>query len=212
MLALNAENAWIFRITHVDNVPWILGNGLHCCNSTCHDPNFRQIGNPDLISKRAHRPVPIAPKGTLSDYVPFYFTPHSPMLLNIKTGWNGMKQTPMQDIAIVVTSLHKIVEEGLDYVFTDRHAYVQAAQYFDGLEELERIDWDLLQNRDFKRDPEDPGKAERYQAEALVHKVVPINAVLGITCYAAPQQAKVEKEIANLSLQIQVATRPGWYF
>jgi hypothetical protein len=30
------------------------------------------------------------------------------------------------------------------------------------------VDWPLLQKRDFKRDPDDPAKLERYQAEALV--------------------------------------------
>lgn len=29
MAGLNASDAYIFRITHVQNVPWILANGLH---------------------------------------------------------------------------------------------------------------------------------------------------------------------------------------
>jgi len=83
---LGPEKALIFRITHIDNMPWMLINGLHCRNSPDRDPNFVEIGNRDLIGKRASRVVPIHPGGTLSDYIPFYFTPCSPMLLNIKTG------------------------------------------------------------------------------------------------------------------------------
>ena len=30
---LTAEKALIFRITHINNVPWILRHGLHCKNS-----------------------------------------------------------------------------------------------------------------------------------------------------------------------------------
>ncbi|HZK82274.1 MAG TPA: DUF4433 domain-containing protein [Humisphaera sp.] len=211
MLDLTPENARIFRITHIDNVPWILANGLHCCNAKCHDPNFRQIGNPDIITKRATRVVSIVPKGTLSDYVPFYFTPFSPMLLNIKTGY-GVRMTPMPEIAIIVTSLHKVAEEGLDFVFTDRHAYMATAEFSRNLKDLTRIDWTLLQSRNFKRDPDDTGKFERYQAEALIHKVVPVSALSGIVCHGPPQQAKVQKEIANLSLQVKVVARPDWYF
>jgi O-acetyl-ADP-ribose deacetylase (regulator of RNase III) len=82
---LTACNGLIFRITHRNNIPWILDNGLHCRNSKAKDPNFVQIGNPDLISKR-HSKVANGPYGgTLSDYVPFYFTPLSPMFYNIKT-------------------------------------------------------------------------------------------------------------------------------
>jgi hypothetical protein len=86
MSSLTPERALIFRITHIDNVPWILSNGLHCRNSRSVDPHYREIGNRDLIDKRSHRVVPIVPGGTLSDYIPFYFTPYSPMLFNIKTG------------------------------------------------------------------------------------------------------------------------------
>src|ERR1043166_8185164 len=129
MVALTPQKALIFRIVHIQNVPWALDNGVHCRNSEQRDPNYREIGHPDLINKRTHREVPIPPGGTLSDYVPFYFTPHSPMLLNIKTGYNGMRQTPMPDIAILISSLPKLLEQGVPFVFTDRHAYVAAAQF-----------------------------------------------------------------------------------
>jgi hypothetical protein len=174
MSRISIENAYIFRITHIENVPWLLANGIHCRNSPNRDPNFRNIGNPDLISKRARRVVPVGPGGTLSDYVPFYFTPSSPMLYNIKTGYNGMRQTPMAQIVILVSSLHKVAADGLPFVFTDRHAYLQAAEFKSDLNDLSVIDWQILANRDFRRDTNDPGKIERYQAEALVHACVPV--------------------------------------
>src|SRR4051812_35070924 len=122
MLELNAARARIFRITHIVNVPWMLANGLHCKSSGVQDPNFIQIGNPELIEKRTHRPVPLAPGGTLEDYVPFYFTPFSPMLYNIKTGWGGIQQRPMRDIVVLTTALPLLQEKGVPFVFTDRHA------------------------------------------------------------------------------------------
>jgi hypothetical protein len=212
MVELTAEKALIFRITHIENVPWILENGLQCSTSHCLDPSFRQIGNPDLIAKRTTRTVPIVPHGMLSDYVPFYFTPHTPMLFNIRTGYNGVKKTPMPDIAIVVTSLHKAAEEGLEFVFTDRHAYVRAARFFRDIRELDQIDWELLRKRDFKRNPDDPGKCERYQAEALIHKVVPVSALLGIACHGPDQKEKLLKEVSRLSLSTKVVVRQTWYF
>lgn len=69
---LNPEKALIWRIVHRDNIPWILDNGLHCGNSQVQAANWVNIGNPELIDKRAGHPVPA---GTLHDYVPFYFTP-----------------------------------------------------------------------------------------------------------------------------------------
>lgn len=84
VLDVTAERARIFRITPIENVAWIVTNGLHCSSSPVQDPNFVQIGNPELIAKRAGRVVPVPPGGTLDDYIPFYFTPFSPMLYNIR--------------------------------------------------------------------------------------------------------------------------------
>ena len=84
--------------------------------------------------------VPIPPGRTLSDYIPFYFTPYTPMMLNIKTGYNGMKQTPMRDIAILVSSLRRVREMDIQFVFSDRHAYLRAAEFSGDLADLNRID------------------------------------------------------------------------
>lgn len=62
----------------------------------------------------------------------------------------------------------------MPFLFTDSHAYYQWANYYSDLAELAKIDWLLLQRRDLKRDPEDPAKFERYQAEALVHRHLPV--------------------------------------
>ena len=89
---LTAEKALIFRITHIGNVPWILRHGLRCKNSEVQDPNFVRIGNLELIQRRTARNIPVLPGGTLSDYIPFYFTPFSMMMYNIKTGYGGIRQ------------------------------------------------------------------------------------------------------------------------
>lgn len=94
--SLNPQKALIWRIVHRDNIPWILDNGLHCGNSLVQAENWINIGNPELIGKRAGHPVPVGTGGTLHDYVPFYFTPFSPMLMNIHSGRGGIKQRPMR--------------------------------------------------------------------------------------------------------------------
>ena len=52
----------------------------------------------------------IPPGGTLSDYVPFYFTPFSIMMFNIKTGYGGITKRDNKDIIIFVSSIHKLRE------------------------------------------------------------------------------------------------------
>ncbi len=127
---LTPEKALIFRIVHRDNVPWILDNGLHCKNSKVLDRKFVEIGNHDLISKRDKHPVVPPPSGTLSDYIPFYFTPFSPMMYNVKTGWGGIRQRNNDEIVIMVSSLRTLQTNKVPFLFTDRHAYLAAARFY----------------------------------------------------------------------------------
>ena len=211
-LVLNAEKALIFRITHIANVPWILRNGLFSSNSGQTDPHFVRIGNPELISKRATRTVPIPPGGSLSDYIPFYFTPFSMMMYNISTGYGGIEQFPNSEIVIMVSSLRSFENGGVQAIFTDRHAYLRTARFFSSLEHLGKIDWALLQRKDFRRDPDDPGKTDRYQAEALVHRHLPVGHLTGIVCYGPNEKRTLEVVRQKAGVDMRILAQPSWYF
>lgn len=206
------EKALIWRIVHRDNLPWILSNGLYCGNSSMKLSGWTSLGNPELIVKRANHPVQLPPGGLLNDYIPFYFTPFSPMLRNIHTGWGGIQKRPNEEIVILVSSLHHIAKQDVPFLFTDSHAYYQWANYFSDLAHLDKIDWPLLQRRDFKRDPEDPAKFERYQAEALIHQHLPVSGLLGIVCYTEKLKIYIEQEMQIRNLNLPVYVRTGWYF
>jgi len=170
------------------------------------------IGNTDLIARRGRRVVPVRPGGTLSDYVPFYFTPFSPMLYNIFTGRGGVVRRPNDEICILVSSVHKLRGLNLDVVFTDRHAYPPLARYFNDPADLDKIDRALLQARDFRRNPDDPEQIERYQAEALVYGHVPSAGLLGIICHADVVKAELVAAMRNQSVQLDIRVMPQWYF
>jgi len=210
--SLNPDKALIWRIVHRDNLPWILDNGLHCGNGGNRLPAWVSIGNDELITKRANHPVPAGPGGVLNDYVPFYFTPFSVMMKNIQTGWGGVQQRGKEEIIILVSSLAHIQEQGLPFVFTDSHAYYQWTNFYTDLADLDKIDWQILQQRDFKRDPDDPAKFERYQAEALIHRHCPITGLLGIVCYTDQIKALIEQQLDERELGLAVYARTEWYF
>ena len=190
----------------------MLDHGVHCGSSTTRDPNYITIGNAELIAKRTSRNIPVHPHGTLEDYVPFYFTPYSPMLLNIKTGYNGITRRANEDIVILVSSLHRLNELQLPFVFSDRHALLETARFSADIADLDRIDWGILQKRDFKRDLNDLQKMDRYQAEALVFNRLSVEALLGAACYNATAGAQLETEVKKRNLNLRVLVQPSWYF
>ena len=148
----------------------------------------------------------------MSDYVPFYFTPRSIMLLNIHTGYGGVTRRANDEIVILVSSLPQIQKLGLTFAFTNQHAYPVDTEFYNDLRDLDSIDWKLLQSSDFKTSDADPGKQSRYQAEALIHNHVPHEALLGIACHSDAVREELESLIAQHSLDLKVETLPSWYF
>lgn len=208
---LEPSKGLIFRLTHRNNVPFILRHGLHCRRSEVLDPDFVAIGLPDLIARRANHAVPVEPGGTLADYVPFYFTPCSPMMLKITTGHDGIVRRDRSELVVWVSSVHALTERGVRYLISDRHAVLRTAQFSDGATALEGLDWERLRARDFRRDPADPGRFERYEAECLVHRHVPVEALLGLACSGATEQNSLQQAVAACGLELPVAVRNHWF-
>ncbi|MDB2384574.1 DUF4433 domain-containing protein [Endozoicomonas sp.] len=146
------------------------------------------------------------------DYVPFYFTPFSPMMYNIYTGRGGVQRRNNEEIVILVSSVHHIHQKGVEFIFTNQHAYPPTACYFNKIAHLDAIDWPLLQTRNFQRNPDDPAQIERYQAEALIYQHVPMSGLFGIVCYTSELKLELEALISQRGLAIEVHRLPGWYF
>jgi hypothetical protein len=209
-----AESCESVRLSPVTASPRLYGVDINSGKGTdLPDRTHGQcaLDTRDARSKRAKRLVGVPPGGTLSDYVPFYFTPYSIVMYNIKTGY-GVKQVPNEDIVIFVSSLPHVEAQGVRFVFTNQHAYPPMADYFTDLAELDQIDWPLLRSRDFEHDPDDPGKKERYQAEALIWKHVPLQALRGVCCYTPAVEQQVKAEIERRALSFQVGVQRSWYF
>lgn len=209
---LNPVKALIWRIIHRDNLEWVLQHGLYAGSHEIRSDSWVNIGSEELIDKRSRKEVPIHPGGNLNDYVPFYFTPFSPMMLNIKTGIGGVIQRSNEELLILVSSLHDVSQSGHEFVFTDSHAYSALASYYSDVKDLHKIDWPILQSRDFKRDNSDLQKIERYQAEALIHSHMPVSLLKGIVCYNKEVESVIKRAVARHEHTLTVHTRSNWYF
>jgi hypothetical protein len=87
-----------------------------------------------------------------------------------------------------------------------------AARFYDDSADLNQIDWAILQARDFKRDDNDPGKVERYQAECLAREHVPVRALLGVACNSESTREVIREAAARANSDIKCHVTPTWYF
>ena len=77
---------------------------------------------------------------------------------------------------------------------------------------LGEIDWPILKARNFQRSADDPDKIERYQAEALIYKHLPVSSLVGVVCYTDELKLKLEADVSHRGLNLAVHKLTGWYF
>ena len=91
---------YLYRMTHIENIPHILQNGVTHAASNLANPNFKPIGDANLISTRSN--FVLKNERLLGEYIPFYFSLRTPMLYVIQKGFNGLPAIPAQQIVYCV--------------------------------------------------------------------------------------------------------------
>ncbi len=196
----------IFRMVHFDNLEYVLRNGMCTRNHVLSDPAYINIGDSDLIAQRQVYPVNIIPPGGfLGDYVPFYFGGHSPMLLNIKTGFRGIRQRPQKDIIFVICSIGSIIKQCPDrWCFTDGHAKKHITAFFNSIDDLNKVDWKTVAMQYWNDCDEDWDRMRKKQAEFLVKDYVPAACIQCIVVFDEQRKVQVEEIVQRSGLHIPV--------
>jgi hypothetical protein len=184
-----------------------------CCREHAEaDPNYINIGDSNLIQNRSDYPVGIAPPGgTLGEYVPFYFGPHSPMLLRIRDG-KGVIKRPQSDIVYICCNLSTIITKCKKWCFTDGHAKKKITNFFNKEEDLNKVDWNMVKEKRWSNTDEDEDRMRRKQAEFLVNNYVPTDCIGGIVVYDEKAKVVIETILAKLKLNLQVRISPQHYY
>jgi ssDNA thymidine ADP-ribosyltransferase, DarT len=165
----------IYHITHRDNLIAIVQRGglLSHTRLQASNQKFRDISHSNIQDRRATKTVPCANQGVLHDYVPFYFAPRSPMLYTIHRGNVPSCQGGQAAVLHLVTTVDAIDRSDLVFTFTDGHAAMAYADFYDDLDALERLDWEVMESKYWYDTDEDPNRKFRRQAEFLVHDAFP---------------------------------------
>lgn len=153
-----------------------------------------------------------APCQSVSDYVPFYFAPHSMMLFQIHTNQVKGCTASQKDIVFLVSSLQILKQQRVPFLFTDGHALMENTRYCEASTDLSALDWGTIKSKDFRKRMDDFDRSRRYQAECLVHRKVPLGAILGIACFDSNCLKVLEEIIKCSSESIQVKVKRSWYF
>lgn len=203
---------WIYRITHNTNLEYDLVNGLHTAKSSNANPDYKQIGDSSLIEYRKDIPAIQPPGGYLSDYIPFYLGPRSPMLYQIATGWEDIRRHPQEEIIYYISSISVINQYKLLYFFTDGHARSQTTTFYNKESDFDKLDWDTIKAIYWKSDETDLRRKEKKQAEVLIKHHVPILCIQYISVYNEQAKQNVLDLLDKHHLSIPVRISLNLYY
>ncbi len=220
------EPVRLFHITAIDNLPAIFEQGMLVSKNAgmLNGINYQNIAHTGAQSARSVKPVPNPPGGNIHDYVPFYFAPRSPMLSAIHNGKVSGCSLRQEDIAHLETTVDKVIERNINFVFFDRNATLSYSLPFTDLGVLQtEIAWDLiteaprldgfckyfLNNHNNEKYVD---RMERRQAEFLVKQQVYLSAITRIGVANSSKLEIVSNIIENSSLNLSVEVKTDWYF
>jgi len=218
---MQIDQIYIYRMTHIQNIPYVLEKGITHKNSKNANPHFVSIGDVSLINARTNKVVKVdngdynnllAPNIVLGNYIPFYFGVRMPMLYVIQNGGNFVeKAVPADQIVYLACSLKKIVESGITYFFSDGHSTDNLTSFYDSsmLEDLPNIiDWSAIKAQYWSGN-ENLNKKRKKQAEFLSGDDLQPHLISGFACYN--EKAKTNLTAMGID-EKSIRIAPGAYF
>lgn len=189
---------------HWQNIPHVLAHGLCSRMHLNADPNFVNIGHQQLITDRDKHPVSMESKGVLGEYIPFYFAGHSPMLYMIKNGFQGVFKRPQEDLVFIVCKISEVSQSGLEFIFTDRNAKIAITETYIDINDLDKLDWSIINSIDWKNTEENYQKRDIKQAEFLIRHHLPVAFIHAMVVKNEEKKLYIVQQLQNLDLDIPV--------
>ncbi len=211
---LRFRRGQIFHMTLIERLPSIVAAGHLRCDSAMAELDLpgRSIAHDHLKDRRRQVSVPVPPGGVVGDYVPFYLAPRSPMLAANYYGNVEGRSAGQEGIVYLVTDMDRVAAlPGV--VIANKHPLRRPEFTSDParLDDPGFIDWDVMFDPWFTS-PTDTERPERRQAEVLVHRQVPLGALLGLAARTVPELEAARAICEPACHGWHFNDRPDWYF
>jgi len=202
------QKIWLYRITHIENLNYILRNGIFTRESPNFDPNYINIGDASLINYRKSLDACDPPGGKLSEYVPFYLGPRSPMLYQIAKGYEDIIKYPQEKIVYLISSFNQVKMHNLPYFFTDGNARSETTNNYTAEDDFEKLDWTTIYSTYWKSDETDLLRKQKKQSEFLVKEHLPVTGLDFIGVFNNVAEQNVLHLLKELNLKIPIKISP----
>jgi len=144
--------------------------------------------------------------------VPFYFANRAPMLYSIHTGCVQGYAGGQVSVVYLCSSAEGVARMIDDWCFTDGHAVEAITSFYDSLSQLGKLDWKVIESWSWGNRDDDLDRKRRKQAEFLVPRFFPWQAVDRVGVIDRTMKTRVEGVIAGAEHRPPVSVRRKWYY
>jgi len=205
----------VYHIVHVDRLPFIIAENRLLCDAEIarHPPLGTTIGMDNIKQRRLNElSLSSHPGLMVGECVPFYFCPRSVMLYVInQANYPGLSFTGGQDpIVHLEANLQKTIDwagrKNRRWAFTTSNAGSRFFDDYSNLEQLDRIDWNAVQARDWR------SCKDQKQAEFLVERSFPWKLVtrIGVLSRGVYQRASASLDASEHKPRLEITRE--WYY
>jgi len=117
-----------------------------------------------------------------------------------------------EDLIYVVSTVQRIKEAGIEFVFSDGHGIMSFTNYYDDFSNLDKIDWPLMEAKYWHDTDANPDRKRRRQAEFLIYQNFPWDLVSEIGVLTIQMKEYVETLLDDSGYNTQVRIEPDWYY
>lgn len=206
---MDFSKVYIYRMTHIENIPHVIIHGITHKNSQNAYKNYLSIGDTSIINTRST--FQLKNELYLGDYIPFYFGVRSPMLYVIQNGFNGVTAVEASDIVYCVSSVQKIIDSKIDFIYTDGHATDNFTEFYnpnDIADIQNQVDFEATKQK-FWKDDRDLDLKRRKEAEFLILQDLSFDNILGFVTFDAQAKRKLTQQGIESK---KVVIKPHFYF
>jgi hypothetical protein len=136
------------------------------------------------------------------------------MMFLISRGGVEDRSRNTTSLIYLVTSVERVQGAGLNFVFSDGHPIVALSRFYDGVADLDKVDWQVMKMRYWKDTEENVDRERRRQAEFLIHEALPWELVEFLAVKNSDMKRRLEqylrKEWPDRVKPVRV--EPSWYF
>lgn len=202
----------LYRIDHMKNLRSILEKGILCKNRVERlGISYRSIANPEIQERRKPRRYREGKPFCLHDYVPCFLSPRPPMLYEVKHS----KLADQRDV--IYLSIDAQIMCYCTCIFSDGNAASEKTRFYFHLDDLDKIDWDVVR-ADIPQYGDEQERKEwkrKKSAEVLVKDKIPVRFIKEIYTYDADAKRKVLHIIdscSNVIPPLEIKIHKKWYF